>query len=92
MIRSAAKNHERVVIITNITDYEMVAKEIKEKQGATSLNLRKKLACLAFTRTASYDVAIAKWFSDNLGETIPSRLLLSTNTNTPLRYGENPHQ
>ena len=92
MIRSAAKNHERVVIITNVTDYEMVAKEIKEKQGATSLRLRKKLACLAFTRTASYDVAIAKWFSDNLGETIPSRLLLSTNTNTPLRYGENPHQ
>ena len=92
MIRSAAKNHERVVTITNVTDYEMVAKEIKENQGGTSLKLRKNLARLAFTRTASYDVAIAKWFSDSLGETIPSRLLLSTNTNAPLRYGENPHQ
>tara|TARA_Y100000588_G_scaffold133008_1_gene145849 strand:+ start:19950 stop:21536 length:1587 start_codon:yes stop_codon:yes gene_type:complete len=92
MIRSAAKNHERVVIVTNVNDYEMVAKEIKEKQGATSLKLRKELARLAFAKTASYDVAIAKWFSNSLEDTIPSRLLLSTNTHSPLRYGENPHQ
>ncbi|MBT06334.1 MAG: bifunctional phosphoribosylaminoimidazolecarboxamide formyltransferase/inosine monophosphate cyclohydrolase [Rhodospirillaceae bacterium] len=92
MIRSAAKNHERVVIVTNVNDYEMVAKEIKENQGATSLKLRKKLARLAFARTASYDVAIANWFSEDLGDTIPSRLLLSANTLIPLRYGENPHQ
>jgi phosphoribosylaminoimidazolecarboxamide formyltransferase/IMP cyclohydrolase len=92
MIRSAAKNHERVAVITNAADYELVTDEMSANQGATSLDLRRKLARLAFARTASYDVTIANWLDSELGKTLPAHLLLSAQRSIPLRYGENPHQ
>ena len=92
MLRSAAKNHERVAVITSAADYPLVTKEMSTNRGTTSLALRQTLARLAFARTASYDVAIANWLGGELGETLPSHLLLSAQSSTLLRYGENPHQ
>ena len=92
MIRSAAKNHERVAVITSAADYSLITNEMSANRGTTPLSLRQKLAYLAFARTASYDVAIANWLDSKLGETLPSHLLLAAESPTLLRYGENPHQ
>lgn len=90
MIRSAAKNHESVVVVTDAGDYETLIQEIKNNNGATSIEFRKKMAAKAFSRTAEYDSTIANWFSkDNI---FPKKLNISAKLRYNLSYGENPHQ
>ena len=90
MIRAAAKNHEFVAVITSPDDYAAVAAEMRAKNGALSLELRRRLAGEAFARTAAYDAAVASWM--NRDELLPARLVLSGERRQILRYGENPHQ
>ncbi|MHB9880626.1 bifunctional phosphoribosylaminoimidazolecarboxamide formyltransferase/IMP cyclohydrolase [Pacificimonas sp. ICDLI1SI03] len=92
MVRSAAKNHAAVAIVTDPADYDAIAAEIEG--GGTRLATRKKLAAKAFAATASYDSAIASWFAfSDQGEQFPDMLTLSLKRGaTELRYGENPHQ
>ena len=92
MIRSAAKNHDWVTVVTDPSDYTAVIAEMEQHQGATSLDLRRKLAAKAFSRTAAYDAAISQWFARELGDTTPERLTISGRLLQSLRYGENPHQ
>lgn len=61
MIRSAAKNSNYVAIVSSPSQYDQIAKQLKDNKGCTSLGLRKKLACAAFTQTANYDTAISKY-------------------------------
>lgn len=91
MVRSAAKNHEAVTVLTDPSDYAHVQQEI-EASGGTSHETRKKLAAKAFARTASYDAAISTWFANEVGEAFPERYTLSAVRKQVLRYGENPHQ
>src|ERR1700712_4028294 len=88
MVRSAAKNHAFVAIVTDPADYALIA------TGATTLDDRKKLAAKAFAATATYDSMIASWFSfADQGERFPQTLpLVLTRSGEELRYGENPHQ
>lgn len=58
MLRSAAKNHESVTVVTDPGDYAEVTRQIRE-QGNTTLELRRRLAAKVFARTATYDLAIA---------------------------------
>jgi phosphoribosylaminoimidazolecarboxamide formyltransferase/IMP cyclohydrolase len=92
MIRSAAKNHDWLTVVTEPSDYAMVIAEMDQHKGATSLDLRRKLAAKAFSRTAVYDSAIAQWFAQELGDATPERLTISGRLLQSLRYGENPHQ
>ena len=95
MIRSAAKNHEFVSIITDPADYEAVLKDMDTHDGATTYALRKRLAAHAFAMTATYDSNIATWFSRQDEEDdmpLPARISLSGTKKQDLRYGENPHQ
>ena len=92
MIRSASKNHAFVTVVVEATDYDDVMTSIKQNNGATSAELRKKLAAKAFARTGSYDAAISAWFADQLGDTYPDRLNITATKQQSLRYGENPHQ
>jgi phosphoribosylaminoimidazolecarboxamide formyltransferase/IMP cyclohydrolase len=92
MIRSAAKNHESVTIVTDAADYATVQAEMKANQGATTLALRKHLAYKAYSRTAAYDAAISQWFARTLEVATPETLTLTATLRQPLRYGENPHQ
>ncbi len=87
MIRSAAKNHAHVAIVTDIADYALVA------GGSTTLEQRKMLAAKAYATTAAYDAAISQWFSryDQHELFAPVRVI-GTKLVTELRYGENPHQ
>lgn len=91
MIRSAAKNHAHVVVVTEPAHLARVMVEI-EAEGGTSLALRRELAAAAFARTAAYDAAISSWFAGQLGQDFPPRLAFAGTLAQTLRYGENPHQ
>jgi phosphoribosylaminoimidazolecarboxamide formyltransferase/IMP cyclohydrolase len=60
IIRSAAKNHGDVTVVVTPEDYEQVLEEMQERNGATTLTLRSRLALRAFIRTSFYDAAIVK--------------------------------
>lgn len=93
MVRSAAKNHGFVTIVTDPADYSAVIAELDATGGRTSLALRRRLAARAFAATATYDAMIASWFAfADQGEAFPATLPLILERGEPLRYGENPHQ
>ncbi len=91
LTRAAAKNHDFVVVLTDVTQYDAVLAELAE-HGGTTLALRRKLAGEAYARTAAYDAAIAAWFAGERQDAFPSRLTISGALRQTLRYGENPHQ
>ena len=91
MIRSAAKNHSHVAVLTEPAHFAEVAAEIAA-HGGTSLATRRRLAAAAYARTAAYDAAIATWFAAPQGEAFPPRLAMAGVLRQHLRYGENPHQ
>ncbi len=91
MIRSASKNHGYVAVCTAPEDVAEVLEALKS-DGATRLDLRKRLAARAFARTAAYDAAIAAWFAGQLGDMAPARKTIAGALRQTMRYGENPHQ
>jgi phosphoribosylaminoimidazolecarboxamide formyltransferase/IMP cyclohydrolase len=87
MVRSAAKNHAFVAIVTDPADYALLDK------GETTFEERKKLAAKAFAATATYDGMIASWFGfADQGQMFPDTLPITLKRQSTLRYGENPHQ
>jgi phosphoribosylaminoimidazolecarboxamide formyltransferase/IMP cyclohydrolase len=90
MVRSSAKNHKYVTIVTEPADYERVLEDMRRRDGATSEMLRRELAVKAFAHTARYDAAIASWLGGR--EEFPDLLTLQFEKVDELRYGENPHQ
>jgi phosphoribosylaminoimidazolecarboxamide formyltransferase / IMP cyclohydrolase len=96
MIRSAAKNHERVAVLVDPADYAQVLSEI-DAQGEISAATRFRLARKAFAHTAAYDGAIASHLGrlpspDAPLADFPETLVFSGTLARALRYGENPHQ
>jgi phosphoribosylaminoimidazolecarboxamide formyltransferase/IMP cyclohydrolase len=104
MLRSAAKNHDSVVVVCDPADYEDVIIAL-DVGGGTAHALRRRLALKVFARTAAYDAAIAARLalkaelalpddvrepcaSAGLGEVMP----IVARRTSALRYGENPHQ
>ena len=93
MVRSAAKNHAHVAIVTDPADYEALLSELDANGGSTTLRLRKKLAAKAFALTAAYDSTISQWFAfADQQERWPETWVFASKLKMPLRYGENPHQ
>jgi phosphoribosylaminoimidazolecarboxamide formyltransferase/IMP cyclohydrolase len=92
MLRSAAKNHKFVTVVTDPSQYDRVVGELTEKDGSIGMDLRKDLARIAFGLTASYDSAIAKYLNGTEGVTFPEKITVSLSKKASLRYGENPHQ
>lgn len=92
MIRSAAKNHQYVSVVTDPQDYDDLLKDMATNEGAVSLTRRRKLAANAYARTAAYDSAIASWFARQTDNQFPRRTSFFGDIKQVLRYGENPHQ
>jgi phosphoribosylaminoimidazolecarboxamide formyltransferase / IMP cyclohydrolase len=92
LIRAAAKNHDWVTVVTDPADYDAVLADIEANDGATGLALRRRLAGLAYARTAAYDAAISSWMAAGRGETFPPVIAVAGRLRQTLRYGENPHQ
>uniref|UniRef100_A0A9J7Z4R8 Bifunctional purine biosynthesis protein ATIC n=1 Tax=Cyprinus carpio carpio TaxID=630221 RepID=A0A9J7Z4R8_CYPCA len=84
LLRAAAKNHARVTVVCDPSDYDVVAKEMESSDNHdTTAETRKTLALKAFTHTAQYDEAISDYFRREYSRGI---------SQLPLRYGMNPHQ
>ena len=90
MLRSAAKNHKFVTVISDVSDYEKIINELDNNNGCTSLELRKELAARTFALTAYYDTLVSDWFLDN--RELRNNFLSPNKLVNKLRYGENPHQ
>lgn len=97
MVRSAAKNHKYVGIVTSPNQYSRVLEALSH--GSLSVEFRKELAVTAFEHTACYDQAITNYLKNQMEATdelanhsFPNPLLLSFKRKQELRYGENPHQ
>ena len=88
MLRSAAKNFNSVVVLTDVNDYEIIKNEMSEN-GDSTIETRKKLAGKVFNLTSAYDAAISRMLLD---EDYPTYLNASYKKVSDLRYGENPHQ
>ena len=94
MIRSAAKNHRYVLVVTSPDRYGKVLGDLREHGGSSCGKHRLKQAQRAFAHTAEYDATIASYLAAALAprEKLPSTLTLHLQKKQDLRYGENPHQ
>ncbi len=96
MLRSAAKNHERVTVVVDPDDYAGILAEMDAGGGAVSDATRRALATKVFVRTAAYDGAIAAYLTsleaDGSRAELPGTLTMQFERELVLRYGENPHQ
>jgi len=93
MVRSAAKNHESVTIVTDPADYDRLIEEMSANDGATTYDFRRLCAAKAYAATAAYDSMISSWFAHaDQGQKFPPVHAMSAKLSSTLRYGENPHQ
>ncbi|XP_015191191.1 PREDICTED: bifunctional purine biosynthesis protein PURH [Polistes dominula] len=84
LLRAAAKNHSRVTVVCDPSDYDKVINEIETSPNkSTSVQTRQMLALKAFTHTAEYDNAISDFFRKQYSAGV---------SQLTLRYGMNPHQ
>ncbi|GAA5922757.1 uncharacterized protein JCM15063_003416 [Sporobolomyces koalae] len=100
LLRAAAKNHDRVVILSDPKDYDEFLAQWKQGNGQVSDEFRQRMAVKAFSHTAAYDTSISNYFrrqyvsadaiaaapADNKADLTERAQQLT------LRYGANPHQ
>ncbi|MDR1421960.1 MAG: bifunctional phosphoribosylaminoimidazolecarboxamide formyltransferase/IMP cyclohydrolase [Coriobacteriales bacterium] len=107
MLRSAAKNHASVAVLTSPAHYDVILEELRANDGATTRATRQRLAREVYELTSAYDNAIYQWLTleinreqgseappvSALGQgPVPDDLRLFLTKAADLRYGENPHQ
>lgn len=96
MVRSAAKNHRFVTVVTSPDQYEKVLGDLREHGGCTCGRHRLKLAQKAFEHTHVYDGMISTYLRSQVQsaetESLPETISFSLTRRQVLRYGENPHQ
>jgi phosphoribosylaminoimidazolecarboxamide formyltransferase/IMP cyclohydrolase len=102
MVRSAAKNHAFVAVVTDPRDYGKVREEMEAHGGTLTAATRFTLAQKAFATTAAYDGAIAVYLAERAGPEhgqpaasgagLPRLEVVALEKTRDLRYGENPHQ
>ena len=104
MVRSAAKNHADVAVLTSPEQYDRVIAAL-DRPGGIDAGLRRRLALEAFAHTAAYDTAISNWMNDRMQKAVNATgakkvddegaalpWLEAVPLRQCLRYGENPHQ
>jgi len=89
LIRAAAKNYVDVICVSSVKDYAEFLELIKNNNGSTSEEDRKRFATKSFNVSSHYDSAIFNYFNKNHEEAV---LKISETNGKVLRYGENPHQ
>ncbi|MCK5564085.1 MAG: bifunctional phosphoribosylaminoimidazolecarboxamide formyltransferase/IMP cyclohydrolase, partial [Planctomycetes bacterium] len=91
MLRSSAKNHKFVTVITDPAQFDVVLEQM-DATGGVSEETRRDFARVAFGMTAAYDAAISKYFNAKAEVEYPERVSIALAKASGLRYGENPHQ
>lgn len=96
MLRSAAKNHKDVAVVTDPMDYARILAEMTDNNGKLSHATRFDLSIKTFEQTARYDGAIANYFgtmfSTEENDLFPRTYSTQFVKKQSMRYGENPHQ
>jgi phosphoribosylaminoimidazolecarboxamide formyltransferase/IMP cyclohydrolase len=93
LLRAAAKNHERVTVLSDPKDYDRFIDAWRKGNGDIGQTLRNELALKAFEMTAAYDAAISDYFRTQYASAdLPADRIAGLPQRLPLRYGANPHQ
>ena len=66
MLRSAAKNHASVAVVSKPEMYDAILEEMRANNGATTLATRRKLALEVYRTTSAYDGAISAWLAEQI--------------------------
>jgi phosphoribosylaminoimidazolecarboxamide formyltransferase/IMP cyclohydrolase len=90
MVRSAAKNFNDVLIVTDASDYISVINALEKEED--SLEFRRDLMIKAFEHTASYDAMIANYMNGRFNNGFGDYQFITGKKSFQTRYGENPHQ
>ena len=90
LLRAAAKNFASITVVARARDYDGVLDELRAGGGTSTPELRRRLAAIAFARSAAYEAAIARWFQRDSG--FPETFVPAFDRVRELPYGENPHQ
>jgi len=92
LLRAAAKNHERVSVLSDPADYADFVKAWTEGKGDVGAAVRSRLALKAFEMTARYDEAISGYFREQYADAADGEKRAGPPQRLALRYGANPHQ
>ena len=90
MVRSAAKNFNDVLIVTDVNDYDIVLNALQNKED--DLDFRRGLMIKAFEHTAAYDSMIANYMNSRFNDGFGAYQFITGKKSFQTRYGENPHQ
>ncbi len=90
MVRSAAKNFDSVIIVTDVADYDLVLSNLKN--NTNTVEFRQGLMIKAYEHTASYDSMIANYMNSRFNNGMGEKQFIVGNKVFDTRYGENPHQ
>ncbi len=90
MLRSAAKNFNSVVVVSDVADFGGVIDAIKS--GENTLEFRRDLMIKAYEHTASYDSMIANYMNKRFNGGFGAKQFIVGEKAFDTRYGENPHQ
>jgi phosphoribosylaminoimidazolecarboxamide formyltransferase/IMP cyclohydrolase len=90
MVRSAAKNFNDVLVVTDVLDYDLVIDVLKNDKNTQ--NFRRNLMIKAFEHTAAYDSMIANYMNKRFNDGFGDKQFIVGTKAFDTRYGENPHQ
>jgi len=90
MVRSAAKNHDSVIIVTDVVDYDLVLNNLKN--DTNTFEFRRDMMIKAYEHTAAYDSMIANYMNKRFNSGMGQKQFIVGEKVFDTRYGENPHQ
>ena len=94
LLRASAKNHHRVTVLTDPSDYDQILGELA-KSGKVKSSTRLKLAAKVFSKVSKYDSLISSYLNSKsikVEDFMHEEISISAYELDKLRYGENPHQ
>jgi phosphoribosylaminoimidazolecarboxamide formyltransferase/IMP cyclohydrolase len=90
MVRSAAKNFDSVIIVTDVIDYDLVLNNLKK--DTNTVDFRRDMMIKAYEHTAAYDAMIANYMNKRFNNSMGTKQFITGTKVFDTRYGENPHQ
>ncbi len=90
MVRSAAKNFDSVIIVTDVADYDLVLQNLKN--NTNTVEFRRDMMIKAYEHTAAYDSMIANYMNKRFNAGMGEKQFIVGSKVFDTRYGENPHQ
>ena len=94
LLRASAKNHQRVTVLTDPSDYDQILNEIENK-GSVQPKTRLRLAAKVYSVVSRYDMLITSYLNKHIqgnNSLLDENICIDAKESSKLRYGENPHQ